>query len=425
MFGVTQGRLGLNPAATPPDGEPSVDWTGDVDGYNPSPPAPIVVDDTVYYGGTDARIQAFDAETGDRLWRSEETAGDFYASVGHVDGTVYGGSEDSQTVAVDPGSGDVEWRNAYEPPYRPCTESRDSNCGEDELRQREVLTSPCVVDGLVVVGTESGLRAYDAAEGDAVWTYPSDIPETYPGDGDWPAFQALAAADDGTLVTTRGGRDAESIEFLSLSPSGPEATTLGTVSTDIEDVPEQVVSDRATATGVLVANESAFFSVRTHVAILGERGSTIAGTATKHFVERYDLGSGERQFRSEVGGGAAHCALSGRRLFVANGATGKVYCLDAGSGETLWTQETATAVGTVRNRGDFEIPDVRHGSPLVVDDTVYVGGLDGSVYALDAETGDVEWTVDVGDFAIQATPVIANGRIYVVNDENNLVALSA
>ncbi|WP_425600924.1 PQQ-binding-like beta-propeller repeat protein [Haloterrigena alkaliphila] len=59
-----------------------------------------------------------------------------------------------------------------------------------------------------------------------------------------------------------------------------------------------------------------------------------------------------------------------------------------------------------------------HGSAAIVDDTVYIGGYDGDLYALDRETGDLVWRTrsrDLeGTLAIGSSPAYYDGRLYVI-----------
>jgi outer membrane protein assembly factor BamB len=61
-------------------------------------------------------------------------------------------------------------------------------------------------------------------------------------------------------------------------------------------------------------------------------------------------------------------------------------------------------------------------SPTVVNDTGYVGSIDGSVYAMDDATGEVLWATDTGA-PVDSSPAIANGLLYVGTDAGHLYAI--
>ena len=56
--------------------------------------------------------------------------------------------------------------------------------------------------------------------------------------------------------------------------------------------------------------------------------------------------------------------------------------------------------------------------------TVYIGNLDGYLYAMDALTGAKKWEFKTGD-AIQATPTVVNGVLYIASWDKKLYALDA
>jgi len=61
-------------------------------------------------------------------------------------------------------------------------------------------------------------------------------------------------------------------------------------------------------------------------------------------------------------------------------------------------------------------------SPLLASNRVIVAGQTGELVALNARTGEVEKTVDLGSPTLLG-PIAANGTIYVVTDEAQLIAL--
>ena len=65
-----------------------------------------------------------------------------------------------------------------------------------------------------------------------------------------------------------------------------------------------------------------------------------------------------------------------------------------------------------------------HSSPAVVDGTVYVGSQDGKLYALDAASGDKRWEYQTGSW-VQSSPTIANGAVYFGSNDGRMYALSA
>jgi outer membrane protein assembly factor BamB len=61
-------------------------------------------------------------------------------------------------------------------------------------------------------------------------------------------------------------------------------------------------------------------------------------------------------------------------------------------------------------------------SPAVVGDVVYVGSVDGNLYALDVEDGDILWTYNTTGI-ITSSPTLAGGFVYVTSEEQDEGAL--
>jgi outer membrane protein assembly factor BamB len=131
--------------------------------------------------------------------------------------------------------------------------------------------------------------------------------------------------------------------------------------------------------------------------------------------------------------------LDGEVLYVVS-LDKRVYALNASNGEVIWQTELA---GSIMNQpalvGDhlfvssfdhllhrlnksdgaeewsFETDDWLWAGPNVVDGVVYIGDLGGNLYALDAETSDQIWLVEMPEAgSVQAAPVVVNDIVYFV-----------
>ncbi|MCH7788621.1 MAG: PQQ-binding-like beta-propeller repeat protein, partial [Acidobacteria bacterium] len=77
--------------------------------------------------------------------------------------------------------------------------------------------------------------------------------------------------------------------------------------------------------------------------------------------------------------------------------------------EEVWRAEVGGALSTV---------------PLIVDDTVYVQDSTGTIYAFDAETGDMRWQSEPSGFNIGPFGVaVADGRVFGLHGSNGIVAV--
>ena len=70
----------------------------------------------------------------------------------------------------------------------------------------------------------------------------------------------------------------------------------------------------------------------------------------------------------------------------------------------------------------FQAGDMIESTAAVVNGSVYVGALDGFLYALDARTGEKRWTYQANG-SIKASPSIQNGVIYLGDGEGVLHAI--
>jgi outer membrane protein assembly factor BamB len=92
------------------------------------------------------------------------------------------------------------------------------------------------------------------------------------------------------------------------------------------------------------------------------------------------------------------------------------------------TQDTAP-VTEGRETWRFEADDPIVYSPVVADGTVFVGTRDGTVYAVDTESGTQEWSGDLGTF-VRGSPAVVGGTVFVVavttaTESSSLYALDA
>src|SRR2546425_644628 len=63
--------------------------------------------------------------------------------------------------------------------------------------------------------------------------------------------------------------------------------------------------------------------------------------------------------------------------------------------------------------------------PVVADGLVYVAPADGLVRALDASTGSLVWSFDMGAAGLGAAPTFEGGRLFVESEDGTVYALDA
>jgi eukaryotic-like serine/threonine-protein kinase len=108
---------------------------------------------------------------------------------------------------------------------------------------------------------------------------------------------------------------------------------------------------------------------------------------------------------------------------------GFLYAVKIKNGQEAWRADIGNALDAT-TRGDLGTStaptgwDYVQSSPVVADGLVYVGSLDGNVYAIDAKTGQVAWTYRTGN-KVRGTAVVDNGVVYIGSWDENFYALDA
>ncbi|WP_254762331.1 PQQ-binding-like beta-propeller repeat protein [Natrinema marinum] len=164
-------------------------------------------------------------------------------------------------------------------------------------------------------------------------------------------------------------------------------------------------------------------------------------------VRALDPATGDEEWRTDLPAGLESAlTLSEGRLYAGHEAG--LTALEAETGERLWTHETespvvgrpAVADGREYDRSratrsplsesvaaadadlledDRQEPDQRW-----IDERAFAGTADGTVFALEAETGEEVWTAPAAG-AVATGPTVADDRVYVADDAGTLLALDA
>ncbi len=87
---------------------------------------------------------------------------------------------------------------------------------------------------------------------------------------------------------------------------------------------------------------------------------------------------------------------------------GNLYAIDASTGTERWHLPTGDAIFS---------------SPVVMDDTVFVGSADGYLRAVDVSNGTEIWRFYGGD-SIRTSPAVAGGTVYFGSDDGSVYALA-
>jgi outer membrane protein assembly factor BamB len=153
----------------------------------------------------------------------------------------------------------------------------------------------------------------------------------------------------------------------------------------------------------------------------------------KSLPDRFPARGLTARWRKPVGGGYAGIAVAGGRVYTMDRQkqpreAERVLCLDAATGETLWTHEYPVRYGKM------DYGNGPRSTPTVHDGRVYTFGAVGHLHCLDAVKGKVLWSVDtvrkfqgrIPTWGHACSPLVDGNRLVVqVGGKNNacLVAL--
>ncbi len=143
---------------------------------------------------------------------------------------------------------------------------------------------------------------------------------------------------------------------------------------------------------------------RGHVAYFGTEDGNV------HAVRFYmDAGIESREKlwqQSTEGSVRTSPAVLGNRVFV-GGDDGTMYALDRGSGTVVWRFETEEEIRS---------------SPAVDGERVYFGGVDDSIYAVSVSDGEEVWSVDT-EGSVRGGAAVA-GSVYLASVDRNMYVVS-
>jgi len=142
-----------------------------------------------------------------------------------------------------------------------------------------------------------------------------------------------------------------------------------------------------------------------------------------------DVHNGSLLWKFETGGIVRSTpAVADGRVYISSD-DGSLYAVDQKNGQLLWK----TDIGNMTPRdkrvklGSSPEPtgfDYRQSSPVISEGRVYVGSADGSIYAITADSGEIDWTYQTGK-KIRATAAVADGVVYIGSWDEIFYALDA
>jgi outer membrane protein assembly factor BamB len=353
---------------------PQIIWTADVGAGSTSSriltSPPVVADGKVFAKDAQSTVSAFNADTGQLIWRvtlKPEKARDedeFGGGLAYYGGRLYVTTGFAAVFSLDASDGKEIWTSTTSAPVR---------------------GAPLVFgDRVFALSIDNRLQALAAIDGQDLWQY-SGLAESAgfvggnspAGSGDF----VVAPFSSGELVGLRvdNGRP---VWNESMVGARSEVRAFGNL-TDIRGRP---VIDR----GVVVA--------------MGTAGQLSA----------VELNSGQRIWERGIGGNTTPW-VAGRFLFVTT-SSADVAAVSRDNGKVKWVTPLTQYEDEKRRK------PVLWSGPVLAGDRLLVAGTLGDLLAISPYTGELLGKMEVRD-PMRLGPVIANRTIYVLTDRGRLIAL--
>jgi outer membrane protein assembly factor BamB len=328
------------------------------------------------------------------------TVGDYmYSSPAVVEGRVYFGSENSKMYCLNASSGTLLW--SY------TTGDR-------------IWSSPAVTDGKIFFGSRDGkVYCLDAFNGSEIWEFL--VPPWPRGLSPQDTYvDSSPAVVDGRVYIGTNNRyvyclDASSGDVIWSYPTGSWVFS----SPAVVNNKVYVCSDDGhlycldTQNGSLIwSHEAPVFSSDDPTIVDGR-----VYIVPTNYVLCLDAETGEELWSKTLVPygelGTAAPGVAEGKLYVGYWPTcelwGIMFCLDAVNGSIVWeTNISGNAFGA--------------SSPAITDGKVYVGSIGGypayhgEVFCFNADTGEILWNFTTGDW-IESSPAVAQGRLYVCSND--------
>lgn len=338
-------------------------WTAAVDGAVVG----LAVTDGQVAVATRSQLRAVALDDGATAWR-RSTAASVVTPPGAGAAVVAVGLDSGDVVGFDAQDGTQRWQ--FEVGVEPTF-------------------APAVGHGNVYVGADSRLVALDAGDGTERWrrdttdpvaaspvvTADSVVVATLDDDAG-PAARTPASRGDGTPTPTATDTEWFGATVRALSPA--------------DGTERWVVEERATYNFTSGPPERLTL-VPTGDLVVVDIGGRLRA---------YDRSTGARRW-SSGGGDASLAATAG---VISTGTRG----IDRADGSLAWRFDSTDSVSP----------------PVVAGNTVYVGSDDSSLYALAANTGEIQWSART-DGAVRAAPAVHDGTVYVGTMAGTLYAFDA
>ncbi|NML89192.1 outer membrane protein assembly factor BamB family protein [Sphingobium sp. TKS] len=360
----TMGNLALGAS-------PSQAWTASISGSTPQArlaSAPVVVGGKLYVIDADARVIAFDANSGAKLWQTAlpaEGSGRalFGGGVSVIDGKLYASTGVGDVAAIDANTGAVLWKKRPGGPLR---------------------GAPTLANGHVyVMGQDNQIFALNQTDGEVQWTDSGTLQVTG-------IFGVAApAAAQGTVIAGYSSGELTAYRYengRTLWGDALSRTSISTAVASLTDIDADPVIDRG------------------RVFAIGQGGRMAS----------YELVSGQRLWEINIAG-ISTPSVVGEWVFAVT-SDAKLLCVARATGKIRW-------ISQLRRWEKEKKKDkaIRWTGPVLAGGRLILVSTHGDLNYVDPTTGKIQAEIDL-DRSMSLSPVVANNTLYILADNGKLTA---
>ena len=343
---------------------------------------PVAANGKIYVMDGEATVSALDAQTGAEVWKvnlrpdSKRDKEAYGGGIAIADGRLYVASGYRFIAQLNADTGAVGWKVATEQP---------------------IHAAPTVAGGrLFVVAVDNTLLSYNTADGTASWTYQALSESSRILGASSPAVSGdtvVAAFGSGELVALRAANGND------LWNEALSRASRNNALSEIRDIPGRPVIFQG---DVFAVSHSGVFAAT-------------------------DLRTGQARWTLPITGITTPWP-SGDVVYVVDKG-GKVICVARESGQIYWIRDLGEGRG--KSKGGLlglSLGNKKYvskpiwSSPILASGKVITASNQGELVALNAKTGAVEKTMNLGS-GVLLGPISINNTIYIATDEAQLIAL--
>ncbi len=266
----------------------------------------------------------------------------------------------------------------------------------------EIVSSPSVADGYVVVGSkDNNIYCLNASNGQKIWNFTTTD-----------EVNSAPAISDGRVYVSSYDGWVYSLDIATGTPIWVSFVGGKTLSSPA--VANGLVYVGSGKQGVFCFNASSgslvwIFPTALPVDSSPAISDGVLYVATDDFsVHALNASTGDELWKHHTGSVISSPAMYNGNVYIGS-YDGYVCALNASTGELIWQFQTQNAVDS---------------SPAVAYGIVYVGSEDNNVYALNASNGMKIWQAPTG-YWVRSSPAVAGGNVYVGSEDYSVYCFNA